>query len=332
MKLKTKLLIAIDTFNESKNINFKIFDDHQIEITVNNTKKELSHYKNEEFFQNIDYIIAGLEQYDQNFFEKFKNLKAISRVGVGTDNIDMDMAHRMGVKIFKTSDKPSVAVAELCISNMISLLRHTFIMSNNLKSEKWTPIVGRELRGLKIGIVGLGSIGKQIVKRLLPFEADISGYGRSWDEKFALEFDVKKKSLKELFKISDIISIHLPLDHETKGLINEDLIKSMKKNSILINTSRSAVVDNVTLAEAIKGNKIHGAAIDVFDEERNIFPYERIENVILTPHIGSHTLETRKEMEIAAVNNVINYHNLLSKDYTGEIDKLLIEIDRNTVK
>ena len=193
MKLKTKLLIAIDTFNESKNINFKIFDDHQIEITVNNTKKELSHYKNEEFFQNIDYIIAGLEQYDQNFFEKFKNLKAISRVGVGTDNIDMDMAHRMGVKIFKTSDKPSVAVAELCISNMISLLRHTFIMSNNLKSEKWTPIVGRELRGLKIGIVGLGSIGKQIVKRLLPFEADISGYGRSWDEKFALEFDVKKK-------------------------------------------------------------------------------------------------------------------------------------------
>ena len=106
----------------------------------------------------------------------------------------------------------------------------------------------------------------------------------------------------------------------------------MKKDSILINTSRFAVIDNNALAKSIKLKNIYGAAIDVFNEDKNIHPYDQIENVILTPHIGSHTLETRKEMEIAAVNNVINYHNLLSKDYAGEIDKLLIEIDRNTVK
>ena len=105
----------------------------------------------------------------------------------------------------------------------------------------------------------------------------------------------------------------------------------MRQDSVLINTSRFAVIDNNALANAIKLKHIYGAAIDVFDEDKNIFPYDKIENVILTPHIGSHTLETRKEMELAAVNNIINYHNLLSKNYSGEIDKLLMEIDRNTV-
>tara|TARA_B110000858_G_scaffold181985_1_gene220960 strand:+ start:27999 stop:28988 length:990 start_codon:yes stop_codon:yes gene_type:complete len=327
-----KILIAIDIFNTSKKINMKIFDQHKIEVNYNTTNKELIYHKNSNLYKDVDYIIAGLEEYDSNFFIRFPNVKAISRIGVGTDNIDLIAARKNGVKIFKTSDKPSVAVAELCISNIISLLRNTHTMSNNLKKGNWNQLVGREIRNMNVGIVGLGSIGKQIAKRLAAFEVNISGYGRSWDEKFAGKYNVEKKSLEDILINSDIISIHLPLDNETKGLINEDLIFSMKKDSILINTSRFAVIDNKALAKAIKSKKIYGAAIDVFNEDKNIHPYDQIENVILTPHIGSHTLETRKEMELAAVKNVINYHSLLSKNYSGEIDKLLIEIDRNTVK
>ena len=143
--------------------------------------------------------------------------------------------------------------------------------------------------------------------------------------------NISRLSLEEIFCKSDIISIHLPLDNETNGLINKELIHKMKKNSIFINTSRSSVVDNFAVADSIKSKKILGAAIDVFNEDKNIHPYEEIENVILTPHIGSHTLETRKEMEKSAVSNLLNYHCLITKTYSGEIEKLIFEIDRNTV-
>ncbi len=327
-----KLLIAIDNFNKSKNIDMNILKNYNIDVEYNLSGEETSYLEEPKLFSNSEYIIAGLEKYDEVFFNRFPNVKAISRVGVGTDNIDIQTAKARGVKIFKTSDKPSIAVAELCIANMISLLRSTFIMSNELKQGDWNPIVGREIRNLDVGIIGMGSIGKQIVKRLSIFDAKISGYGRSWDIKFANQYGVSKKSLEEIFSFSDIISIHLPLDNETRGLINSKLISSMKPNSILINTSRSAVVDNLALSQALRSHQISGAAIDVFDEERKIAPYELIDNVILTPHIGSHTRETRKEMEETSINNILNYHKLISNSSQIDVNYLIAEIDKNTVK
>ncbi len=106
----------------------------------------------------------------------------------------------------------------------------------------------------------------------------------------------------------------------------------MKSNSILINTSRSAVVDNLALSQALRSHQISGAAIDVFDEERKIAPYELIDNVILTPHIGSHTRETRKEMEETSINNILNYHKLISNSSQIDVNYLIAEIDKNTVK
>ncbi len=326
-----KLLVAIENFNIFKSIDMSIFKELDIEVEYNLSGSEKSYWEEPDLFSDSEYIIAGLEKYDEVFFQKFSKVKAISRVGVGTDNIDIQTAKSKGVKIFKTSDKPSVAVAELCIANMISILRSTFLMSNELKQGDWKPIVGREIRNLEIGIIGMGSIGKQIVKRLSVFETKLSGYGRTWDIKFANQYGVLKKSLKEIFSSSDIISIHLPLDEDTRGLINSDLISSMKSNSILINTSRSAVIDNIALSQALRAYKISGAAIDVFDEERNIAPYESINNVILTPHIGSHTRETRKEMEETSVNNIINYHKLITNSSQSDVNHLIAEIDKNTV-
>ena len=141
-----KLLIAIDVFDTSKKIDTNIFYQNKIDLSYNNTNQELSYHDNFDLYKDVDYIIAGLEKYDRNFFENFPNIKAISRIGVGTDNIDLAAAKQNGVKVFKTSDKPSVAVAELCISNIISLLRNTYTMSNNLKIGNWTQLVGREIK------------------------------------------------------------------------------------------------------------------------------------------------------------------------------------------
>ncbi len=326
-----KILIAIDKFYDHNKENILLLKKNNFEVVYNKTKRELTFPKDKNIYHNIDYIIAGLEQYSNEFFKEFKNLKAISRVGVGIDNIDLDAAKKNKVKVFVTSDKPSVAVSELCISNMISLLRHVHTMSNELKKGKWNPIQGRDIRNLTVGIVGLGSIGKEVVKRLSNFGPNIISYSRTWDLNFALQYKISKKSLNYVFRNSDIITIHLPSTKETKKMINKQMILSMKPNSIIINTSRASVIDNITLANSLKKKLILGAAIDVFNEEKKIYPFDKLENVILTPHIGSHTLETRSEMEKMAVENILNYDRLLKKTKTKEMSMLWEKISNNSV-
>ena len=330
MSYKT-ILIAIDEFASASNISIEILESAGFKLLFNETGGYLDYTKNSDLFEEADYIIAGVEPYTEEFFQKFKNIKAISRVGVGVDSIDVISANQYGVKIFITSDKPSVAVAELCVSNMISLLRHTYRMSNDLKLNYWNPIQGRELRSCTVGIVGVGSIGREVIKRVHAFGAKLIGYGRTWDEEFANKFGVDRRTLTEVFKESDIITIHLPLTPETKGLISEEVIQLTKSKALILNTSRAGVIDNIALAKSIKSNKLSGAAVDVFDEERDPYPYGELDEVILTPHIGSHTIETRKSMEEMAAKNLVIYDSLSKQTDASKINDILSYIDKHSV-
>ena len=136
---------------------------------------------------------------------------------VGTDNIDLEAARAAKVKICITSDHPSVSVAELCVGNMISLLRHTHTMSEALKAGHWQQIQGKELRNCCVGVVGLGSIGKELVRRLRPFGCKIVAASRSWNSSFAESMGVERVSLETIFQTCNIVSIHLPLEEDTRG-------------------------------------------------------------------------------------------------------------------
>jgi D-3-phosphoglycerate dehydrogenase len=322
------VFIAIEDFAKQSDGAIKILESKGFKILYNHQGTQANIKSHQEEYLKADYIIAGLENYSDIFFKRFKNVKAISRVGVGVDSIDLNSARENSVKIFITSDRPSVAVAELCISNMISLLRHTYTMSNNLKSNHWTPIQGKELRSCTIGIIGLGSIGKEVAKRASVFGSKLLGYGRTWNNEFANSYNIQRKSLEDIFKVSNIVTIHLPFTSETNKLINREIIALAKPDSIILNTSRAGVMDNNALAEALKLNQLGGAAIDVFEEEKDPQPYTTIENVILTPHIGSHTHETRKAMEEMAVENIVIYDSLLSD---GEDLKISEYVNKHSV-
>ncbi len=313
------VFIAIEEFAKHSNMPLKILESHGFKIILNKEGTAPTPQTHRDDYLNADYVIAGLENYSNEFFRDFINIKAISRVGVGVDCIDLDSATKNDVKILITSDRPSVAVSELCVSNMISLLRHTFTMSNNLKINNWEPIQGKELRSCTIGIIGLGSIGKEVAKRVAGFGSNIIGYGRTWNEEFANLFGIKKKTLIEIFQESDIITIHLPLTPETDKLITKELISVTKPNTLIINTSRAGVIDNNAVAEALRQKHLGGAAVDVFEEEKDPYPYGSLENVILTPHIGSHTLETRKAMEEMAAENLVMFDSLSSNEESSKI-------------
>ena len=324
------VLIAIDEFASASDSPIKILESAGFKVLTNDSGEPLDFKKNSNLYEKADYVIAGLESYTDDFFNKFKNINAISRVGVGVDCIDLKSAQENGVKIFITSDKPSVAVAELCISNMISLLRHTLKMSNELKANSWNPIQGRELRSCTVGIIGLGSIGKEIVKRLDAFGPKIIGYGRTWNDEFSSKYSVDRKTIKEVFQESDIVTIHLPLTSDTKGMISKSFIELAKPGALILNTSRAGVIDNAALAEAIFKKSVK-AAVDVFDEERDPYPYGNIEDVILTPHIASHTIETRKSMEDMASKTLAIYDSLLFNTENNKRDIELAYVNKHSV-
>jgi len=326
-----KVLIAIDEFANSSNEPISLLKQNGFEVIFNTSKKPLDFKKSSDLYSDVSYVIAGLESYPEEFFKSYHNILAISRVGVGTDSINLSAAKQHNTKIFITSDKPSVSVAELCISNMISILRKTFVMNDDLKKGIWRPIQGRDLRDATIGIVGLGSIGKQVASRVKCFGSKIIAYSRTWDDEFAIKNKIKRKTIQEVFCESDIITIHLPLTNETTNIISSELIKSCRHSAIILNTSRAGVVDNTALAMALKNKMIYGAALDVFDEERDTYPYTNLDNVILTPHIGSHTYETRRAMELMAAQNIIEYESLNYLSDPDKIREVLAYIEKHSV-
>lgn len=204
-------------------------------------------------------------------------------------------------------------------------------MSNQLKNNIWEQFQGRDLRNQRVGIVGLGSIGKEVVKRLQPFGCEIYSASRSWNDQFAETYNVTRLTLDELFKTCTVVSIHLPMEDSTNKIINKDMIASMPEGSFIINTSRSGVIDNDAVCNALKSNHLAGVAIDVFDEEPDAHPYTDAPNVILSPHIGSFTQQTRMAMETMSLETLVHLDRFNNTDDLDERVKIQDYLTKVTV-
>lgn len=250
-------------------------------------------------------ILAGTEKITENIMANAISLKVISRYGIGLDNVDLDAAKKRGIVVCATSDAPCLAVAELALSLILDLSRKIALADKNVRSGKWVPLMGQLVSGKSLGIIGLGRIGKNLVKLVQPFNLNIYATDTYPDLDFSTSYNVKIVSLDTLLSKSDIISLHLPLDGETYRLIDKDQFSVMKPESIIINTARGGLINEEALLEALKNNKIAGAALDVYEKEPYSGELKNYDNVILTPHIGSCAKETRMKMEMETVNNAI---------------------------
>ena len=253
---------------------------------------------------NADGIIAGTEAYSEDVINKLPNLKVISRLGVGLDNIDLKIADEKGIKVFITNS-PAPAVAELILGLMLDVTRLISYHNQNLKEGKWEKKMGELLQGKTLGIIGLGTIGKALTRLVQGFDFKVLAYDQFKDEEFQKEYSVQYSTLVKLLKESDIVSLNINLSDQTRNLINKTRLKLMKPDSILVNTSRGEIVDEVALYNALKNGKLAGAALDVFQQEPYSGPLTELKNVVLTPHIGSYAKEIRVKMEIEAAQNLI---------------------------
>jgi len=300
-----KILISSRSFGKIKSGAIDILKEKGLEIILNPYGRKLNEEELLDLLDDVVGIIAGTENITKKIISAANQLKVISRYGVGIDNIDIKSAKKRKILVFNTPEAPTTAVAELTLSLMLNLLKKISLLDRRIRDNLWKPKIGNLLSGLTIGIVGLGRIGKKLVQFLEPFKVNFLVYEINPDTKFVSDHKINLVPFTTLLSKSDIISFHIPLTKETSHIIGKKELNLMKKNAILINTARGGLVDEEALYKSLKDNEIAGAAIDAFEEEPYTGKLKTLDNVIITPHIGSFTIETRKHMEIEAVNNLI---------------------------
>jgi len=301
-----KILVSSRSFGKIDSEAVKILKDNGLEPVLNPHGRKLNEEELLNLLDGVVGIIAGTEEITEKIISNTNQLKVISRYGVGMDNVDLETAQRRGVLVYNTPEAPTVAVAELTLSLMLNLLKKIVKVDRKIRDNLWKPEIGNLLSGKTIGIVGLGRIGKKLVQLLESFGVKFLACEINPDNNFVSDHKIDLVSLETLLSKSDIISLHIPLTKQTRHIIGKKELTTMKENAILINTARGGLIDEEALYTSLKDNKIAGAAVDAFEEEPYTGKLKRLDNVILTPHIGTYTIETRRQMEIEAVNNLIH--------------------------
>lgn len=300
-----KVFISTLPFGEVSTEAFDILKERNIEFDLNPFKRKITELELYKIIPDYDGLIAGTEPITKKVLDNAFKLKVISRLGVGTDNIDLDYAKSKKVKIEVTHDAPTNSVAEHTVALILNMLRHINESDTNLKKGIWEKKMGKELSECTIGIVGAGRIGLKVMRLISAFQPKSILYMDPLND--VQETFCEKTNLKCLLEQSDIISLHLPLNEETRHLIGEAEIQKMKIDALLINTSRGGLVDEESLYKSLLENAIGGAALDVFSEEPYNGPLAKLDNCLLTPHIAPMTNNARARMEIASVRNVIQH-------------------------
>jgi D-3-phosphoglycerate dehydrogenase len=237
-------------------------------------------------------------------------LKVIAKYGIGLDSIDVKHATARRIPVLFTPGVNETTVAEHTIGLMIAVAKHFWFHARAVKAGKWDRKTGSELRGKTLGVIGLGRIGKEVVKRATAFGMTCVGHGNYWDDAFAAQYNLKRlQTREEVLRAADVVSLHTNLTAETRGFINRLTIGLMKDGAILVNTGRGGLVVEQDVADACRSGKLHGYGADVLETEPMKTPhvFQEVDNIILTPHVGSRTNESVQRQGLRAANNLVNF-------------------------
>ena len=299
------ILVATTTYSKYSPEPLNLLNSRDFLVDKNDKGRKLTDDEIFTLVSHYDGIIAGTESYDERILNQAKQLKVISRLGTGNDNINLKVANQLGIAIVNTKTSPALGVAELAFGLIFDLYRNIRYHNENLRNGIWEKRMGSLISGKTLGIVGLGSIGRELVKIT-------HGFGLKYLVNDIIKNPIIDKSsnlkyctFKDVFTKSDIVSIHTNLTEENRNLVDYEILKMMKPSSILINTSRGEIINEKDLIKALEKNLIAGAGLDVFSTEPYRGKLLGFNNVVATPHIAGYTKETRSKMELEAAKNLI---------------------------
>lgn len=297
--MKHKILIGPSTFASLDQAPMDMLIKAGFEVVNNPFGRKLTKQELKELFPGVTGLIAGLEPLDKEILCK-SQLKVISRCGSGLSNIDLEAAKELGIKVFSTPYGPTSAVAELTLGALLSLLRMIPQMDRDLHEGNWNKKIGTQLEGKTIAIIGFGRIGRRFAELLAPFKTKILVVDPFLQD---LKKDFPVLTLEEALPQADIVSLHS--SGETI-IMTEKEFNLIKPGTFLLNAARGNLVDEDALIKSLEEGKIKGAWIDTFYQEPYSGPLAKFKQAILTPHVGSYTIECRRSMEMESVENLIN--------------------------
>ena len=243
------------------------------------------------------WVVRGATKVTRRLIEAAPKLRWIARAGAGIDNIDAVTARERGIGVLNVPGANAVAVAELVFGLLLGLFRQIPAADSSLKRGEWDKarFKGRELRGKTIGIVGLGQIGRHVAQRALAFQMKCIGHDPMLDDDTIRDFEVEPLSLADLLPRAAILTLHVPLSPQTKGMIGAQEIERLPRGAVLVNAARGGLVDEAAVLAALDRGHLSGAVFDVFaDEPPGASTLPRHENVVATPHIGAATVEAQE--------------------------------------
>ena len=300
--MRAEVAVASHSFPKSQTLREELLARYP-GSTFNETGRPLGRDALIAFLRGHAKAITGLETLDEAVFDALPDLRVVSKYGVGLDMIDLEAARRHGVAIRWTPGVNRQAVAELTIGFMIALCRSIVPLALNVREGVWRqPGGGRQLSSAVIGVLGCGHVGQQVARLCRAFGATVLAHDvRAYDE-FYREYGVQPVAFSALLEQSDIVTVHVPLDASTRGLIGAHELSSMKRAAYLVNTARGGIVDESAVAAALVERRLAGAAFDVFTAEPPVNrELLRAPNFIGTPHIGAGTHEAALAMGRAAI-------------------------------
>ena len=305
-----KVFVSTHPYGEVSNKPLILAKENDIEVRLNPYGRKIQTSELAKEIKDSDVLIAGTEKITEEVLKNASNLKLIARVGIGLDGVDFELCKKYNIRVSYTPDAPTMAVAELCVGLILDLARKISYTNNKLKVyNTWKRFMGTLLYGKTVGIFGMGRIGKSLIHLLSSFNVKFLVYDVNPDVAFARLYKVNLVSKEEVLKNSDIVSVNVPLKQDTIDYIKLDDLKLMKKEAILINTARGGIVNEQDLYKALKENIIVGAAVDVFEEEPYSGNLKELENCILTCHMGASTIDSRRDMELQAMQETIRFKN-----------------------
>jgi len=300
----TKIVVASRSFARNRTLCEELSAKYS-DVTFTESPEVIGGAELVSLLRGHDRAIVGLERIDDDVLSQVPELKVISKYGVGLDAIDVEAIRRRGIKLAWTGGVNRRSVSELTLSFAIALLHRVPETHAALRRGEWLKLVGQQLTGKTFGIIGCGFVGQDLVKLLAPFECRVLAHDIRDYADFYKAHHVTPIGLYQLLAESDIVSLHVPLDRSTKGMIGEAQLSRMRAGAYLINAARGGIVDEEALASALENGHLAGAACDVFQMEPDANHRLLAQPAFLgTPHIGGSTAEAQLAMGRAAIEGL----------------------------
>lgn len=255
----------------------------------------------------VEYLLTMSTPVGQDWMERLPSLRLVQKLGAGSDRIDLEAARQRGIRVAITRAQNAISVAEHAILLMLAVLRNLLALDRDLRQGRWAKWEYRErsfeLFGKRVGIVGFGAIGRAVAERLKGFGTQLAAYDVV---KVDESLGVRQLGLRELFSFAEIVTIHLPLTPETRGLIGRDLLSLLPPHGVLVNTARGGIVDEQALESLLREGRLAGAGLDVFSVEPPSpdHPLLKLPNVVATPHVGGGTWDSMRRVVQRGVANI----------------------------